>query len=77
MTALDDLVTAFLAAASKPQSVRNDKLYAKQYSLKDFVELHSYLSSIDAVATAATQVDGETAVMPGVRTNQLTPGGAV
>ena len=77
MTALSDLAAAMLAAAGKPQSVRNDKLSARQYSLKDFVELHTYLSGIDAVASDATQIDAETAVMPGVRTNQLTPGGAV
>lgn len=77
MTTLDDLASDALAAASKPQQVRNDKMTVRQHRLKDLVELHAYLSSIDSVDSSATSVDGETAVMAGVRTNTLAPGGSV
>ncbi len=74
---LSDLSADALAAAAKPLSVRNDRLAVKQHSLKSLVELHAYLSSIDSVDPTATQVDAETAVMPGIRTNKLLPGGSV
>lgn len=77
MTTLSDVESNALTAATKPYSVRNDKMTIRQHKLKDIVALHEYLSSIDAVSSSATQVDSDTAVVPGVRTNQLKPGGAV
>lgn len=69
----DDIQTAL----QKPLSVRADRMTVRQHSLKDLVEAAAYLDSINAVASSATQVDSVTAVMPGVRTNKLKPGGAV
>jgi hypothetical protein len=77
MTTYDDLVTAAEEAAQKPQSVRNDKLSLRNHSLKEWVEFLTWKASVDAVSSAATQVDAETAVMAGVRTNTISPGGAV
>ena len=75
MTTLAELQAAMATAGVKPLHVRNDKLQTRQHKLSDLVELHAYLASLDAVDSSATQIDAETAVMPGVRTNRLLPGG--
>lgn len=72
MTLLEDMLTA----AGKPRSVRNDKLSVSNHSLKDLIELQAYIDGSLAVSTDATQIDGTKALMPGVRTNRLSPGGA-
>lgn len=75
MTTLAELQAAMATAGVKPMSVRNDKLQTRHHKLSDLVALHTYLSSLDAVDPSATQIDAETAVMPGVRSNRLLPGG--
>jgi len=60
-----------------PLLVKSDRVMVRTHRLADIIKAAEYIDSLAALSSSATSVDANTAVMAGVKTNRLRPGGAV